>query len=135
MEVSRKKIAYSDCNLRKCLSKIQELCVIISKTPGQEQVCSRATQGDGHDTHRRVFCVWKEQTGVMSPAALKEQSRAWGRQNYCLTAAPTWCTPACKPCNQAVCILLTAECFQLFSTKPIIVLINSRAKELVLGCI
>ena len=35
MEVSRKKIVYSDCNLRKCLSEIQELCVIISKTPGQ----------------------------------------------------------------------------------------------------
>lgn len=79
MEVSRKKIAYSDCNLRKCLSKIQELCVIISKAPGQEQVCSRDTQGDGHDRLRRVFCVWKEQTRAMSPAALKRAEQSMGK--------------------------------------------------------
>lgn len=89
MEVSRERFAYSDCNLRKRLSKIQELCEIISKTPGQEQACSRDTQGRANGTPRRVSCVWKEQTFQLSPAAPKEQSRAQGRQNHRLTAAPT----------------------------------------------
>ena len=88
MEVSREKIAYSDCNLRKCLSEIQELCVIISKTPGHEQVCSRVTQGSGHDTQEGFLCL--EGTNRCNVSSCPERAeQSTGKTEPPLTAGPT----------------------------------------------
>lgn len=86
MEVSRERFAYSDCSLRKRLSKLQELCEIISEAPGQEQACSRDTQGQGQrHTPEGFLCL--EGNKPSSCLQLPRKSRAG--HNHRLTAAPT----------------------------------------------